>query len=674
MIYFSRSSRSPLIKSRFSRAQLRLVLPLCATIFLGCSAGFIPAANAQPVSAPGGDYRLGLGDSLQITVSNHPDIDSELVVRPDGKITLPGVGELVAAGKTTTSLAAEIERILARTLNNARVRVIVKTTVEQQLSISGAVKAPGQFPFKPGLRVIDIIGRAGGLATKATRIKGRIIRQGKEISFDVDKADSNPASSANIPVFADDVIFLDAQDFTKQLTVTGSVNAPGNYDYTEGLTVGGLLAEAGSVKPEAALKSASILRDNQTIPIDLSEIASGRISPDSPLATFHLKLGDVLTIPENRNRVGVTGEVINPSFYALPENAAEATVLRALSLAGGPKDDSDLSRVMLTRRVNNQQQVITVDAAAIQRGDAPDNTILQPDDILFVPRRDKSVTVGGAVAKPGSYPIDDNETLISLLAKAGDPLQEASLRRISVVRDGKQILLDLSPIFVQGALDPEVAGFRLQGGDVIRVPNTSALITVSGAVAKPGSYNLTDDLSVVSLLAQAGNGTENAALGKAYVNRNGVSIPLDLNVFLSGDTTQPSLTGFRLKAGDTLVIPENKIFYAVLGEVTTPGKFPFPSDATNVSVFRALINAGGPVSKGADLKNAGVLRDVDGQVTLIPVDLNKIIKPKKNDDSNEINNVVLQPGDALYVPTKGKGGFSLSTALSAASLYNIFLR
>ena len=674
MIYFSRSPLCAPLKRCFSPARLRLVLPLCAATVFG--AGFVvaPAAHAQTASVPGGDYRLGVGDSLQITVSNHPDVDSELVVRPDGKITLPRAGEIVAAGKTTTRLAAEIERILARTLNNARVRIIVKTTVVQQLSISGAVRAPGQFPFKPGLRVIDVIGRAGGLTTKATRIRGRIIRQGKEIPFDVDRADSNPASAANIPVRADDVIFLDAQDFAKQITVTGSINAPGSYDYDEGLTVAGLLAQAGGVKPDAALKSASILRDNQTIPFDLSEIGSGRVSANSPLTTFRLKLGDVLTVPENRDRIGVTGEIANPSFYPLSENPGETTVLRALSLAGGPKEGADLSRVTLTRRVNGEQQVSTVDAAAIQRGEAPDNTILRPDDILFVPKRNKSVTIGGAVARPGSYPIEDNETLISALAKAGDPLKEASLRRVSVVRDGKQIPIDLRPIFVEGALDPAVAGFRLQSGDVIRVPDTSAQVTVSGAVAKPGVYALSDDLSVVSLLAQAGNGADNAALGKAYVERKGVAIPLDLNVFLRGDTSQPSLTGFRLQPGDTLVVPTNKVFYAVLGQVNNPGTFAYPENSNDATVLNALFKAGGPSStvgdNGANLKEARIVRVVNGQVTPLPVDLRVLLGDKKNATSQ---NFVLQPNDLLYIPSKGRG-FRLTDVLAPALALNTLSR
>lgn len=670
MIYPSFPLHSRLAKLRLPLARFGLLLPLCAATV--CGAGLLtPVAVAQTAARPG-DYRLSVGDSLQISVTNHPDVDSEVVVRPDGRITVPRAGEVVASGKTASRLASEIERLLARTLNNARVRVIVKEAALQQMSVSGAVKAPGPYPFKAGLRVMDLIGRAGGLTSKATRIKGRVIRQGKEIPFDVNKADSNPASASNVALRADDIVFLDAQDYSKQLTVTGNVNKPGSYDLDEGLTVAGLLAQAGGVKSDAALRNAYILRDNQTIPLDLRGFESGRVSPNSPLSTFRFERGDVLTVPENRDRIGVTGEVKNPSFYSLPEDPAEATVLRVLALAGGPQEDADLSKVTLTRVVDGEQQITPINVAAIQRGEAADSIVLLPDDNVFVPKRDKNVTIGGAVARPGSYPMDDKETLISALAKAGDPTKTASLRKVSIFRDGKQIPIDLRPVFVEGAFDPEVAGFRLQSGDVIRVPDISSAVTISGAVTKPGVYDLTDDLTVISLLAQAGNGTDEAALSKAYVSRQGVTIPLDLTVFLSGTNDRPSLTGFRLKPGDTLVVPKNEVFYAVLGRVNNPGKFGYPDNPSQATVLNALFQAEGPISTrgegGADLKDSRIVRVVGGQITPIPVDLQALLSDKKNANAQ---NMVLQPGDVLYIPAKGRG-FQLPDLLGAAGVFNIF--
>lgn len=648
------------------------LMPLGVAALIASNALLAPAALAAPspsakaaatAAANRPDYRLVVGDELQITVANHPDVDRELVVRPDGKITLPRVGDIAAAGKTATVLSAEIQRVLSRTLNNARVQVIVKSATIRQAVISGAVKAPGPYTFKSGLRVIDLIGRAGGLTTRENRVKGRVIRQGQEMPFDVSKAVSNASSPSNLLLRADDLVILDAQDYSKQLTVTGSVTSPGNYDLVEGLTVAGLLAQAGGVKPEAALGKAYVVRDDETVPLDLRGIESGSANANSPLNNFKFKLGDVLTVPANTDRVGVTGRVAQPNFYALPEDPADAKLLRMLALAGGPQTDADLSKVTLTRVVKGQQQITPIDVAAIQDGTAPDNMILRPDDVLFVPKRDSNVIISGAVGAPGSYPITDDETLLAALAKAGDPTKNASLRNVTVLRGGKQIPIDLRPVLVEGALDPAVAGFRLQSGDVIRVPDISDQVTVSGQIARPGVYNLSDDLTVVSLLAQAGNATDKSALSKAYVLRHNVKIPLDLNVFLSGSKDQPSLTGFRLKPGDALVIPENKVFYTVVGQVNAPGNFPYPDKPSDATVLRALVNAGGPTTAQANLSDAGVLREVGDQVTVIPVNLSLLFNKKQQD--NQGNNIVLQPRDILFVPAKGRK-FSFGEALGAA--------
>ena len=147
------------LTSGFGRARAASIVgPLCAALV--CGAIVAPGAwTPRAVAAPA-DYVLGVGDTLQISVTNHPDINGEVVVRPDGKITLPGAGEVTALGVTAPRLAREIEKRLARTLNNARVQVTVKAAAPRQASIAGAVKAPGLYTLKPGARVLDLI--AGG--------------------------------------------------------------------------------------------------------------------------------------------------------------------------------------------------------------------------------------------------------------------------------------------------------------------------------------------------------------------------------------------------------------------------------------------------------------------------------------------------------------------------------
>ena len=655
----------------FGRARLKLLLPLCAASCAWGAVMLVAPAVAAP-AAVAGDYKLGVGDELQVTVSNHPDVDSAVVVRPDGKITVPRAGDVVASGKTAASLAGEIQRLLARTLNNARVQVIVRAAAAKQARIVGAVKAPGAYTLKPGWRVMDVVSLAGGLSTKPARISGRIVRSDGVVPFDVVAAQAQPGSTANLTLRPDDLIMLDAQDYTKKLTVTGSVNTPGNYDYDEGLTVTGLLAQAGGPKSAAALRKAYVVRDDQSIPLDLSDIASGNVSATSPLNNFRFQLGDVLTIPENRDRFSVMGEVAKPSYYAFPENDAQATVLNALSMAGGPATSADLSNVSLTRTVNGESTTTTVNARAIMEGTAPDNVRLQPDDMLFVPKQVAAVSVIGPVARPGSYPLQENETLLSLLAKTGSPSKDAGLRKAYVLRDGTQMPIDLRPALVEGAIDPNVAGFQMQNGDVVVIPDISDQVTVSGSIARPGTYNLSDNLSIVSLLAQAGNSTDGAALSKAYVLRQGIKIPLDLNVFLSGTKDQPSLTGFRLKPGDTLFIPQNEVIYTVFGQVTKPGNYSYPDSPRDATILRALSRAGGPAARtgegGPDLKNAGIIREINGEARFVPVDLNNVLKGNEN-----ANNYVLQPDDILFIPTKGRG-FRLADILGPALALRSFSR
>ncbi len=650
-----------MISPSLSPKSARLLLPLCAVTLFGGALLVSPTAMAAP-AVVAGDYRLGVGDELQITVSNHPDINREVVVRPDGKITLPRVGDIVASGKTAAQLATQVERILARTLNNARVQVIVNEAAPRQARIMGAVKTPNAYNIKRNFRVMDLVSLAGGLQTKASRTTGRVYRGSKVIPFDLEAAFNNPGSKSNLAILPDDLVQLDAQDFTKQLTVTGNVETEGAFDLDEDLTVTRLLAQAGGPTEGAALRRAYVLRKGKPLPLDLSPIALGRLSANSPLSTFKFQPGDVLVVPENTDRVNVMGQIARPASYLLTEEAMQNSILKVLAQAGGPTENADLSNVSLTRLVNGQPQTTLINVKAMRDGKTPDNVYLRPDDALFVPKEDASVTVAGPVAQPGAYPLLEGETLLSLLAKTGAISKDAGLRNAYVLRNGVQIPVDLRPTLIEGAIDPAVANFRLQRGDLIVIPDISEQVTVTGSVTRPGVYSLTDDLTIVSLLARAGNETAGAALNNAYVIRQGINIPLDLNVFLSGDTTQPSLTGFKLKPGDTLVIPENKVFYTVVGQVNAPGNFPFPDKSSDATVLRALVNAGGAAAR-ANLSDAGILREVGKQVIVVPVNLQLLFNKKQRDNAG--NNIVLQPRDILFVPEKGSG-FNIAQALGLA--------
>ena len=627
-----------------------------------------PGAPASPTNSgttQNAEYRLGPDDVLDISVSNHPDLASTSTVRPDGKVSIPRAGDLVASGKTTRQLAREIETRLARTLNNARVQVLVKTPRPRQARIIGAVTAPGPYTLKSDTRLLDLVGMASGLSTKPNRISGRLIRKGQVISFDLATAVSQPGSAANLLIRPEDLVQLDAINYARQITVMGQVAKPGPYDLEEDLTVVALLAQAGGPLPDAALKKARILRDGSPILTDLSAVASGNVSSDSPLARFTFKAGDVLDVPENTARFGVLGQVTKPSYFPLSENAGEATVLKALSQAGGALPDGDLASATITRMTNGQTQTIAVDVSSMLSGKVPDNVTLQKDDLLIVPKRvERKASVIGQVARPGLFAIEENTTLLNLLAQAGNPGKGAGLSRAYVLRGGVQMPVNLRPAIVDQRVDAAIADFRVQADDTLVIPDVSDQIQVSGQVVKPGTYSLDDDLTLVSLIGKAGNTTDTAALSKAYVLRDGQRINFDLRGALAGNADQ-ALQEFRFQPGDELVVPENPLRFAVMGQVAKPGGYSYPENPKNATIINVLSGAGGPAAN-ANLKGAGILRNVDGTPQVIPVNLADTLR------TGAASNLQLLPGDVLYVPSKGAKTNILQTLAPLSLLLRFF--
>lgn len=633
-----------------------------------------PRTKARPASAGAarasrGEYLLGPEDVLQVTVSNHSTLDSVVAVRPDGRITLPRAGELVARGKSARVLASEIQNRLALTLNNARVQVLVKEARPQRARIIGAVKTTGIYPLKPGTRALDLIAQAGGLSTKITRISGRVVRAGRVVPFDLSRAEAQPGGSSNLALLPDDLLVLDARDIEKQITVTGSVARPGAYDLEEGLTLVGLLAQAGGPLPNASLRGAQVLRGGKPVLSDLRAAASGDVASGSALARFAFRAGDVLLVPENAARFGVMGQVVRPSYFPLSEDAGKATVLKALSQAGGALPDGDLSAITITRTNGSQTQVIPVDATLLMQGKAPDTLTLRNDDVLLVPkRRDKTVSVIGQVVRPGSYPLETGVNLLSLLAEAGNPAPGAGLSGAYVLRAGVQVPVNLRAALVDRQVNEQVAGFALQDGDVLVVPDVRDQVQVIGQVGKPGAYSLDDDLTIMSLLSKSGAPTDAAALSRAYVQRRDQRIAFDLRGVAAGNI-DPAISNFRFAAGDVLVLPENQARLAVLGQVARPGYYPFPENPSDASILRLLTAAGGPVGGvgGANLVHSVVIRTINGQAQPIPINIDQLFKTGKL--SQQIR---LQPDDVLYIPSK-KQGFRLSDVVGPLGLLTTIL-
>jgi len=156
--------------------------------------GASPKQPAVPAMAPDGpkqgattepDYVIGPQDVLDISVWKEPEVSRVVPVRPDGKISLPLLNDVQAAGLTPAALAAQITESLKKYVTSPQVTVIVTTINSQRVYISGEVIRPGAFPMLPGMTVMQALTSAGGFTPFAKMKSIYVLRDegGKKVRY-----------------------------------------------------------------------------------------------------------------------------------------------------------------------------------------------------------------------------------------------------------------------------------------------------------------------------------------------------------------------------------------------------------------------------------------------------------------------------------------------------------
>jgi polysaccharide export outer membrane protein len=185
----------------------------------------LPVAKAAaPMAAPataavGADYLIGPGDRLQIYVWQNPDLTVTVPVRQDGKVSTPLVEDMLAAGKTPSILARDIETVLAEYVRSPKVNVFVLEAVSalSQVKVTGQVKTPEAMPFHEGMTVLDAVLAAGGLTDFAAGNRAKVVRtvNGKqqEIKVKLDKLLNSGDMSQNVALRPGDVILIPQSRF-----------------------------------------------------------------------------------------------------------------------------------------------------------------------------------------------------------------------------------------------------------------------------------------------------------------------------------------------------------------------------------------------------------------------------------------------------------------------------
>ena len=189
---------------------------LAALVLAGCETVPVEVAPAFREEPQAYEYKIGPGDSLNIFVWRNPEVSpGAIIVRPDGKFSTPLVEDLVAAGKTPTQLAREVEQVLSQYIKEPLVTVMPGGFVglySEQVRVVGEATEPQALPYRTGMTLLDVMIAVGGLTDFADGNKAVLSRpaDGKWLKTLVrlDDLVRDGDIDANLPVQPGDVLLI----------------------------------------------------------------------------------------------------------------------------------------------------------------------------------------------------------------------------------------------------------------------------------------------------------------------------------------------------------------------------------------------------------------------------------------------------------------------------------
>ena len=162
-------------------------------------------------------YKIGVGDDIQIAVWGNDKLSVSVPVRPDGKVSMSLVGDVLAAGKTTEQLSADVGAKLLNFIKSPQVTVIVtnpsSSDFQHRVRVTGAVRSPQSIAYRKGMTVMDLVLMAGGVNEFARPNKAKLYRR---VSGEVNV----------YPVYLDNILKQGDLDTNYMLTPSDIVTVP----------------------------------------------------------------------------------------------------------------------------------------------------------------------------------------------------------------------------------------------------------------------------------------------------------------------------------------------------------------------------------------------------------------------------------------------------------------
>ena len=196
------------VLGRFCGAVM-IILATMAGWGCGCSWA---AAGPEQIDAAPAEYLIGIGDVLEVSVWNEPEISKTVFVRLDGKISLPLIGDVPAQGASPELLSRQISTAMSKLVADPSVTVTIKDSYSRIYYVVGQIAKPGEYRLNTPVSILQAIARAGGFAEWAKKGKIMIVRRSdghdRIINFVYDKFINDNNRDNNVNVMPGDTIVV----------------------------------------------------------------------------------------------------------------------------------------------------------------------------------------------------------------------------------------------------------------------------------------------------------------------------------------------------------------------------------------------------------------------------------------------------------------------------------
>lgn len=585
--------------------------------FLRTAGTFTPSSSV-PV---GPDYLIGPGDQFTLTLWGTTEGIFNLQVTREGSITLPKVGVVPVAGVRFGELERTLRRHLNRYYSNFNLSVAMGALKAITVYVVGEVANPGSYSLNSLTSVYGALFAAGGPTKRGTMRRIQVLRSGKVVkTIDLYDFLLKGDRSQDIRLQHEDTVFVPL--IGPVAGVSGTVYRPAIYELQGRESIGDLIKTAGGVMPIALASRLQLFRfaDNkkkEILDIQVADEPQDASSPQNALAKElqeKVRNMDVITVRPIYDKVwefvNLSGAVRYPGNFQWKPDLR----LRDVITGGRLLPTSDLRRAEVIRlsKDYSDREIIPIDLEKLLADDETQNIVLRPQDQVRVYttfRLAEKVAVGGEVARPGTYEIQNGERLSDIIRRAGGFTTEAYVYgavfkrknvKDSEVKNLRSFIARMQAQVLQSAaqgaataISTEEAGYAraelalnrdllsnlkvmqeqqegrvalnmtanvdewagsredllLQDGDSLQVPKRAQEVLVLGEIYGPGARVFEQGMTVKDYIERSGGFTKNSEKGQVFV--------VQANGFAFGaDSPKGHIEDVKLLAGDAVFVPQ----------------------------------------------------------------------------------------------------------------------